>query len=117
MLGSTATISIRTIARMTRRSTGLLGHGVVPASVQRVATEDALDAEPASLQRAVALDRLQGVVRARRREATLEHPMRDGHLVSTYREHHCEPRPATGAHVIRLTTAVNSARRTANEAA
>src|SRR5205809_7654273 len=83
--------------------------------MQRVATEDALDAEPTSLQRAVALDRLKGVVRARRREATLrDHQMRDAHLVSTDHRHHREPRPATDAHVIRLTTSVNSARRTAN---
>src|SRR5438094_8625321 len=83
--------------------------------MQRVATEDALDAEPTSLYRAVALDRLKGVVRARRREATLrDHQMRDAHLVSTDHRHHRAPRPATEFHVIRLTTPVNSARGRAN---
>src|SRR6184192_1396798 len=76
MPGSTSTMSIRMKARMTRRSTGPLGHGIVAAGVQRVAAEDAFQTEPGSPERAVAFHRLQRVPRARRCEPTLrEHEM------------------------------------------
>src|SRR2546422_5102160 len=86
--------------------------------MQRVTAEDAFHAEPASLERAVALDRLQRVTRAGRRVPTLrDHQMRQRHLVAANQCHDGESRPASDAHVMRLTTPPNSARSTANGAA
>src|SRR5205814_10694094 len=79
--------------------------------------QDALQAEPAPLERAVALDGFKRVLRARRRETTLrEDQMRERHLVRTNKRHDGPSRPAPHAHVTRLTMPVNSARRSAKEA-
>src|SRR5207245_10146374 len=86
--------------------------------MQRVTAEDAFHAEPGSFERAVALDGLERVTRARRREPTLrDHQMRQRHLVAANQCHDGESRPAPDAHVVRLTTPLNSARSTANGAA
>src|SRR5437588_6290517 len=83
-----------------------------------MAAQDAFQAEPAPLGRTVALDGFKRVPRARRRETTLrEHQMRERHLVCTNQRHDGAPRPTPHAHVMRLTTPVNSARRSAKEAA
>src|SRR5437762_12220847 len=105
ILGSTATMSISTIARMTRRSTWPLGlsasgrlalrHRVVAARMQRVAAQDALHSQPASFEPTVTLDRLACVLRAAAREATLrEHQMRQRPLVRTAQSHSRATRPA-----------------------
>src|SRR5437879_12799348 len=86
--------------------------------MQRVAAQDALHAQPTSFERTVTLDRLECVLRAAGREATLrEHQMRQRHLVRADQSHGRAPRPATPTHVTRLTQAANSARRSAKEAA
>src|SRR5438128_2276053 len=86
--------------------------------MERVAAEDPPYAQPASLERAVTLDRLICVVRARRRKATLrEHQMRQRELVTADDGHGHPTRPTGRAHVIRVTEPVNSARRTAKGAA
>src|SRR2546428_12416804 len=114
MLGNTATMSINTIATMTRRSTmRSLRNGVVPARMQRVAAENAFHAEPASLERPGALDRLGGVVRAGGREARLrQHEMRQSELVCADQSDRDQPRPASWGHRMRLTAGVDSVRRT-----
>src|SRR5437773_10778182 len=135
MLGRTATMSIRSTARITRRSTSplrvcasvlcvyasvrlALWHRVVAARVQRVAAQDASDAEPNASHRAVALHRFVGVARARRHEATLrEHQVRQRHLVDANQRHDGTPRPVPEIHVMRVTLVVNSVRSCANGAA
>src|SRR5437016_3910690 len=80
--------------------------------------EDALQAEPAPLERSVALDGFERVLRARRRETTLrEHQLRECHLVCANHAHDGPSRPTSHAHVTRLTTLLSSARSTAKEAA
>src|SRR5207244_12525213 len=80
--------------------------------------EDALQAEPAPLERSVAADGFERVLRARRRETTLrEHQMRERHLVCANHAHDRPSRPPSHAHVTRLTTPLSSARSTAKEAA
>src|SRR5260370_5301177 len=92
MLGRTATMSIKTTARTTRRSTSPLRvcasvrlasrYRVETAGVQRVAAQDPFDAEPHPSERAVALHRFEVVARARRPEAALrDHQMRQRQLV------------------------------------
>src|SRR2546430_8593688 len=50
--------------------------------MQRMTAQDAFQTEPAPLERAVAVDGVERVLRARRREPTLrEHQMRERHLV------------------------------------
>src|SRR5712692_11323098 len=128
MLGRTATMSIRTTARTTRRSTSPLRvcasvrpasrYRVVTAGVQRVAAQDPLGAEPHPSERAVALHRFEGVARARRHEATLrEHQMRERQLVHANERHDGTSRPVPEIQVMRVTLAVNSERSCANGAA
>src|SRR2546426_823709 len=128
MLGKTATMSIRSTARITRRSTSplrvcasvrlALRHRVVAARVQRVAAQDASDTEPNASHRAVALPRFVGVARARRHEATLrEHQVRQRPLVDANQRHDGTPRPVPEIHVMRVTLVVNSVRSCANGAA
>src|SRR5437762_6458801 len=143
MLGRTATMSIRSTARITRRSTSplrvcasvrlccastrlcvyasvrlALRHRVVAARVQRVAAQDASDAEPNASHGAVALHRFVGVARARRHEATLrEHQVRQRHLVDANQRHDGTPRPVPEIHVMRVTLVANSVRSCANGAA
>src|SRR5687768_4599250 len=85
-----------------------------------MAFENALDAKPRAFQRAIALDRLIGVARARRFEATLrEHQMRQRQLVPANACHYDQARQSLqphGRHVSVSTTPANSARSTANEA-
>src|SRR5437762_11986006 len=69
---------------------------------------DELQAEPAPLERGVALDGFKRVLRARRRETTLrEDQMRECHLVRTNQRHDGPSRPPPPAHVTRLTMPVN----------
>src|SRR5690348_10680476 len=118
MLGSTATMSISRMARMTRRSTVSLGNGIVSARMERMAAENALDAEPRTFHGAVAFHRLECVPRARRHEATLrKHEMRQRQLVTTNEGHDDESRPALDVHVRRVTLSVKSARSAVNGAA
>src|SRR5437773_5600032 len=80
--------------------------------------EDALQAEPAPLERSVAADGFERVLRARRRETTLrEHQMRERHLVCANHAHDALPISTSHAHVTRLTTLLSSARSAAKEAA
>src|SRR5207237_1264821 len=73
--------------------------------------QDALQAEPAPLERSVTLDGFERVLRARRRETTLrEHQMRERHLVCANHAHDGPSRPTSHAHVTRLTTPLSSAR-------
>src|SRR2546428_7025914 len=86
--------------------------------MQRLTAGDGFHAEQGPFERAVALDGLERVTRARRREPTLrDHQMRQRHLVAANQCHDGESRPAPDAHVMRLTTPLNSARSTANGAA
>src|SRR5436189_5524039 len=81
--------------------------------MQRMAAQDAFQTEPAPLERAVAVDGVERVLRARRREPTLrEHQMRERHLVCANQRHHGASRPTPHAHMTRLTTALSSARST-----
>ena len=60
------------------------GYRVEPAGVKGVAAKNALRAEPAPLERPVAFDRFESVVRARWGEATLsEHVVGQGRLICT----------------------------------
>src|SRR5690242_21724899 len=71
-----------------------LGHRVVAARMERMAMENALDAEPRASQGAIAFHRFEGVARARRHEATLrEHEMRQRQLVSADKRHDSETWP------------------------
>src|SRR5947207_7009369 len=82
-----------------------------------MATGHAFHAEPRPLQRPVARDRFEGVVRAAGSEPALgEHEVRERQLVAPDQTHHDNPGPATHVHVTCLTTSVSSARRTANGA-
>src|SRR5204863_5424487 len=129
MPGSTSTMSIKMNARMMRRSTGplcasasarlcvcasvrlALWHRIEAARVQRMTAQDALQAEPAPLERAVALDGIERVLRARRHETTLrEHQMRERHLVCANHAHGGPSRPTAHAHVSRLSTLLFSSR-------
>src|SRR3989442_12399281 len=79
--------------------------------------QDALQAEPAPLERSVTLDGFERVLRARRRETTLrEHQMRERHLVCANHAHDGPSRPTSHDHVTRLTTLLSSPRTTAKEA-
>ena len=94
-----------------------LGHRIIPASVERMAFGDPLDAEPGASERAIALDGLVGVARARRLEPALrKDEMRQRELVATDQLHYDESRQSLQCHVSVSTTPVNSARSTANEA-
>src|SRR6266508_3468881 len=80
-LGAIATIIIRAIASMTRRSTYrfprrlgvsaplLLRDRVVTARVKRMAPQDATDAQPRAFERTVPLNGLVRIARTRRHEA------------------------------------------------
>src|SRR2546430_4174135 len=86
--------------------------------MQRMTAQDAFQTEPAPLERAVAVDGFERVLRARRREPTLrEHQRRERHLVCANHAHDGPSRPTSHAHVTRLTTLLSSARSIAKEAA
>ena len=80
--------------------------------------ENALDPKPGALERAVALDRLICVARARRLEPALgEDEVRERELVATDENHYGQPRQAFQSRHVSVSTApVNSARSTAKEA-
>jgi len=70
-----------------------LGHRVIAAGVERMAFENPLDPQPGAFERAVALDGLVGVARARRLEPTLrEDEMRQRELVATNESHYDDAR-------------------------
>jgi len=49
----------------------LLGYGVVSPGKKRVATQQALDGQPASFERAIAADRIHGILAAGRDETAV----------------------------------------------
>src|SRR2546426_8550980 len=119
--------SPRTASARTRGAAGSYpsGNGVIPAGVERMAFENPLDPQPGAFERAVALDGLVRVARARRLETTLgEDEMRQRELVATNESHYDQAReslqppqpPQSPRHVSVSTAPVNSARSTANEA-
>src|SRR2546421_11181212 len=84
-----------------------------------MALQNASHAEPGTFQGAVALDRFVRIARAGRFEATLrEHEVRQRQLIRADQRHHRESRQSLQQrHVSVSITPVNSARRSAKEAA
>src|SRR5438876_12295916 len=83
-----------------------------------MAAQDPSDAEPRPSDRAVAFHRFEGLARARRYETTLrEHQVRQRRLVEANERHDAAPWPEAGVHAMRVTPAVNSARRSTTDAA
>src|SRR6266513_627920 len=94
-----------------------LGNWIIPAGMEWMAFENALDPQPGASDRAVALDRLIGVTRARGDEPALcEDEMRQRELVATDELHYDKTRQSLQCHVSVSTAPVNSARSAANEA-
>ena len=65
-----------------------LWHRVIPAAAPRVARQDALEGEPAALEKAIFPDGLDAVVGAGRHiTATLAQPRRQRHLIESDQEY------------------------------